>query len=67
MDNNETTKPHYDTDECNCDNEGPDPQTNVILSGNGMASEFPIEIDSYAAKCLYDSGASHSCMSYRCF
>ena len=67
MDNNETTKPHYDTDECNCDNEGPGPQINVILSGNGMASEFPIEIDSYAAKCLYNSRASHSCMSYRCF
>ena len=67
LDNKETTKPLYDTDECNCDNEGPDQKINAILSGNGMASEFPIEIDSYAAKCLYDSGASHSCMSYRCF
>ena len=67
MDNNETTESHYDTDECNCDNEGPEPQINVILSGYGMASEFSIEIDSYATKCHYDSGARHSCMSYRYF
>ena len=33
MDNNETMEPHHDTDEWNCDNEGPDPQINVILSG----------------------------------
>ena len=67
MDNSKTTEPHYDTEKHNCDNEGPDPQINVILSGNGMALEFPVEIDSYATKCLYDSGASHSCMSYRCY
>ena len=41
-----------DTDECKCDNEGPDLQINVILSGNGMPSEFSKDIDSYAAKCL---------------
>ena len=68
MNNKETTKPHYETDECNCDKEGPDPQIHVILGGNGMASVFPVEIDSYATKCFfYDSGASHSCMSYGCF
>ena len=32
-----------------------------------MASEFPVEIGAYATNCLYDSGASHSCMSYQCF
>ena len=67
MDNKETTEPHYDTDECNCDNEAPDPQINVILSGNGMALEFPVKMDSYATKCLYNSDTSHPCMSYRCF
>ena len=32
-----------------------------------MASGFPVNIGSYATKCLFDSGASYSCMSYRCF
>ena len=66
MDNNEMSKPHYDTDECNYDNEGPDPQINV-MSGNGMASEFPVEIDSYATKCLHYSAASHTCKSCKVF
>ena len=32
-----------------------------------MASEFPVNIGSYVITCLFDSGTSHSYMSYRCF
>ena len=49
------------------DNDILSPQVNVILSGTGMASEFLVEIGAYATNCLYDSGASHSWMSYQCF
>ena len=64
---NETYDPHHDVE---CDNgahANHTPQINVILSNTGMALEFPVQIDSFTTKCLFDSGASHSCMSYRCF
>ena len=60
---NEDMKP----EEHNSDNEVPSPQINVILTGNGMASKFPAEFGTYSTKCLFDSGTSHSCVSYRCF
>ena len=41
----------------------PNPQVNVILSGTRMASECPVKIGAYATNCLFNSGASHSCMS----
>ena len=64
---NETSDLHHDVE---CDNgahANHTPQINVILSNTGMASEFPVQIGSFTTKCLFDSGASHSCMSYRCF
>ena len=63
MANNEDTEP----EEHNSDSEIPSPQINVILTGNGMASKFPTKFGTYSTKCLCDSGASHSCVSYRCF
>ena len=63
MTNNEDMEP----EEHNSDNEVPSPQINVILTGNGMASKFPAKFGTYSTKCLFDSGASHSCVSYRCF
>ena len=32
-----------------------------------MTSKFPAKFGTYSTKCLLDSGASHSCVSYRCF
>ena len=64
---NETYDPHHDVE---CDNGAHadhTPQINVILSNTGMASEFPVQTGSFTTKCLFDSGTSHSCMSYRCF
>ena len=63
MANNEDTEP----EEYNSDNELASPQINVTLTGNGMASKFPAKFGTYSTKCLFDSDASHSCVSYRCF
>ena len=63
MANNEDTEP----EEHDSNNEIPSPQINVILTGNGMASQFPAKFGTYSTKCLFNSGASHSCVSYRCF
>ena len=63
MANNEDTEP----EEHDSDNEISSPQINVILTGNGMASKFPAKVGTYSTKCLFNSGASHSCVSYRCF
>ena len=62
IENNENTVLSYSTN-----SEETNSQINVILSGNSMVSEFPPNIDGYATKCLFGSGASHTCMSYRCF
>ena len=62
MANNEDTETEeHDSDEV------PSPQINVILTGNGMASKFSAKFGTYSTKCLFDSGTSHSCVSYRCF
>ena len=63
MANNEDTEP----EEHDSDNEVPSPQINAILTGNGMASKFPAKFGTYSTICLFDSGASHPCVSYRCF
>ena len=63
MANNEDTEP----EEHGSNNEIPSPQVNVILTGNGMATKFPAKFGTYSTKCLFDSGTSHSGISYRCF
>ena len=41
---------------------------NVVLFSNAtMASEFPIGIGKQKNSGLFDSGASHSCISYQCY
>ena len=41
---------------------------NVVLFSNAtMASEFPIGIGKQKNTGLFDSGASHSCISYQCY
>ena len=41
---------------------------NVVLFSNAtMASEFPIEIGKQKNTGLFDSGVSHSCISYQCY
>ncbi len=45
-----------------------DPQINVVLGPrSGMASEFHITFDTYSTQALFNSGASHSCMSAEVF
>ena len=64
---NETSDPQHDV-ECDIGIHADHTlQINVILSNTGMASEFPVQMGNFTTKCLFDSGASHSCMSYRCF
>ena len=40
---------------------------NILFSNATMTSEFPIGIGKQKNTCLFDSGASHSCISYQCY